>query len=348
MQKTKTITRGIERESNIELLRILAMFMVLVVHADFFAIGTPTTNDVLSNPLNAFTRILIEGWAIGCVNIFILISGWFGIQPKLKSFCSFIFQCIFFITGIYLLFSVFSLTNFDIQGIKNCLLLTKWYWFIKAYICLYILSPMLNAFIEHSTKKKYSILLVAFYIFQSVFGCFFNSVEWFTGGYSTISFIGLYLLAAYVRKYKPRFATWNKKVDCTIIVGMVALFTFFSYGSLHWEHPIVNIMLMYTNPIVVIMALYYLLLFSKMHFKNKIINWIAASSFAVFLFHLNHSITDSYFIPLIRHVYTTTSGLLCIVSICAVLIAIFVIAILIDQIRIFLWNLIRHLCPNYL
>lgn len=32
-----------ERESNIELLRLLAMFLVLVVHADFFFIGSTNT-----------------------------------------------------------------------------------------------------------------------------------------------------------------------------------------------------------------------------------------------------------------------------------------------------------------
>jgi len=51
MQETKI------RESNFELLRIIAMFMVLVLHADFQALGEPTRADIISSPLTSSLKV---------------------------------------------------------------------------------------------------------------------------------------------------------------------------------------------------------------------------------------------------------------------------------------------------
>ena len=85
-----------ERLSNIELLRIVAMLFVLIVHSDFVALGTPSTNDCMESGIASFTRIFLETLSYVCVNVFVLISGWFGIKPSKKGFCNFIFQCFFF------------------------------------------------------------------------------------------------------------------------------------------------------------------------------------------------------------------------------------------------------------
>ena len=39
------------RQSNIEILRIIAMFLVLVVHSDFVSLGYPTLEQLFANPL---------------------------------------------------------------------------------------------------------------------------------------------------------------------------------------------------------------------------------------------------------------------------------------------------------
>ena len=79
-----------------ELLRVVAMFMVLVLHADFLALGAPDVNLVHQEPLFAFGQYFFEALSIGCVDLFVLLSGWFGIKPKWSGFCNFIFQCLFF------------------------------------------------------------------------------------------------------------------------------------------------------------------------------------------------------------------------------------------------------------
>lgn len=83
------------RQSNIELLRIISMLMVLLVHANFFSLGKPTVEEVIEQPIDASLRVLFECVCIPCVDIFVLISGWFGIKANKKGLCNFLFQVAF-------------------------------------------------------------------------------------------------------------------------------------------------------------------------------------------------------------------------------------------------------------
>jgi surface polysaccharide O-acyltransferase-like enzyme len=189
-----------ERQSNIELLRIIAMFLVMVVHANVFSLGLPTYYEYSNAPISSFTRILIESLAIVSVNVFVLISGWFGIHPSLKGFAKFIFQCLFFSIGIYLISVIVNHSSLSMKGLAECLFLTQKQWFIKAYIALYILSPILNVFVEQASKQQLRKTILFFYAFQTIYG-FTNAAAFIVYGYSTFSFIGLYLLARYVNTY---------------------------------------------------------------------------------------------------------------------------------------------------
>lgn len=79
------------RQSNMELLRLLAMFFVLALHANATAIQVPTADDIQAAPLSSFTRIFLEQATVVAVDVFVLISGWFGIRPTLKGAGNFAF-----------------------------------------------------------------------------------------------------------------------------------------------------------------------------------------------------------------------------------------------------------------
>lgn len=67
-------TKSFSRLSNMELLRIISMILILVIHADFYSV-----------PYSVPRWFVVEGADAG-VNCFILISGYFGIHQKWKSF----------------------------------------------------------------------------------------------------------------------------------------------------------------------------------------------------------------------------------------------------------------------
>ena len=158
-----------QRESNIELLRIVAMFLVLIVHADFFALGAPSHSEIKANLLDSSLRVFFQSLSIACVDIFVFISGWFGIKPKVKGVSAYIFQCLFFLIGIYAVTLIVGWSTLSIQGIRGCFAATSLNWFIKAYLLLYILSPVLNAFVETTSRKQFKVILIAFYLFQFIY-----------------------------------------------------------------------------------------------------------------------------------------------------------------------------------
>lgn len=51
------------------------MFMVMMLHVNFLALGKPSVEDAGSAPLATFTRILFEVMSVGSVDLFVLISG---------------------------------------------------------------------------------------------------------------------------------------------------------------------------------------------------------------------------------------------------------------------------------
>ena len=46
------------------------MFLILIVHADYFSIGAPTIGDIQKEPVDAFLRVFFEAISIVCVNIY--------------------------------------------------------------------------------------------------------------------------------------------------------------------------------------------------------------------------------------------------------------------------------------
>ncbi len=100
----------------------------------------------------------------------------------------------------------------------------------------------------------------------------------------------------------------------------------------------------YVNPLVIISALCLLLLFNGLHIKSKFVNWCAASSFAIYLFHTNPNLCSPYFRQTIVKLYNGFEGLECLLMIFLYLVAVSVTAILIDQIRKVLWNVIAKRC----
>ena len=323
-----------QRESNFELLRIIAMFMVLALHANFFAIGGPDIDDFHSSSLSASTRLLLEMMSIVSVNVFVMISGWFGIKPSLKGFANFLFQCLFFLVGIYAVGLLSGYVSLSAKGVASCLTLSSGYnWFIRAYLGLYVLSPILNTFLQHCSKRQLEYVLISFYTFQTIYGVI-GCVNFISNGYSTFSFIGLYLLSRYLRLYgmainKSGVAIYAGSVLCNCLL----------YYALTYFHITRIDAIGYANPLVVMGAMGLIMWTAQLRIQSsRLINFIAASSFAVYLLHTNPNICYAFFRPLMISLYEHFDGLVCLSVEFVVLLLIFALAVLLDQPRKWLWN----------
>lgn len=263
------------RLSNMELLRIASMFLVLVVHANFFSLGWVLKDDLMHAPIDASLRLFFQSISIVCVNVFILLSGWFGIRPRLKSFLGFIFQCYFFVFSIYICSIILGISDLSISALKNCILLkdANVSWFVYSYIFLYLLSPILNTYINNTTDKQLLKFVVLFFLFQTFLGWMFNSASFFSNGYSPISFIGLYMLARLISRKEIHISAGT----CICIYFLISIIITIIAAALCWLDCNIGFLLLdklysYINPLVIASSVFLLLFFSKIHFKSLFIN----------------------------------------------------------------------------
>lgn len=339
-----------ERSSNFELLRILAMILVLIVHV-LICLPRPTTAFVIAEPFKAISFYFTDAISIVCVNVFILISGWFGINLKVQRLCILLFQVFFFAIIIWggLIFIAPS-KYINLQSFTTILMLNSSdYWFIKSYLGLYLLSPILNIFVENVSQKYYRNILILLYSFQTIYGWFsIDGAAWIAGGYSAFSFICLYLLGRYIKKYGDaitvgryfRIRSLSKGNLLLLFLSIAFLLTFLAYTVTYIGIPIEGRLFTYTNPLVILESIVLVLLFSKIKFKSSIINRIAFSCLAIYLLHGNELILRPYYGKWIAQWYSCETTTNFIVRTSFLILAVFIMAISLDQIRLVLSKII--------
>lgn len=334
-----------------ELLRIIAMLLVMVVHANFRALPIPTAAGISAEPVSKLLMFFTEAVSVIAVDLFVLLSGWFGISPKAKRLGELLFQVLFFglfAIGVCALFAPERLENTPFYGSalsRLFMLGENDYWFVKTYVALYLISPILNTFIENASKRQVATVLIAFYVFQSIFGWMFDSTRWFAAGYSLPSFAALYMLARYMRMYPIKLWQRSKWFDAGVYAAYVVFLTVAMFfikkagmkgGALYF----------YSCPLVILAAMHFVLFFSKLKpFTSKVINWIAISAFAIYLTH-SSSFIGYFYDKWILGWFNTEPRFTFIIYTAALIVAVFVASILIDKVRIALWNLVLKLIDN--
>lgn len=359
MQLTSLNIRGGKtRQSNFELLRIVAMLLVLVVHADFFSIGIPGTQDIQTHPVSSAMRFVTQSLALVCVNLFIFISGYFRIRLKKRSILNFLFMVLFWraiVIALYMAapalwpvepnFSRFGLIKMIVPGYDD--------WFVESYIILMFLSPIINSYLDSQSPGHIWRFAIAYCAFQFTASWALETYPQFIHGYSALSFIGLYVLGAAVRAKAP--LPKGHAVKClgsylalSVFAAIAAMFAIRHVGSTTPAGNIVDRMFGAYNGVPIVAASLALFLFFKqLSFSSRIINTIAASAFAVYLFHMH---------PLVRPVYAYvcqtlfnnygTWEYLAMVSL--FIISVFAVSILVDFIRRWLWSLLAPKCEMLL
>lgn len=336
-----------DRQSNFEALRLLCMIMVLNLHS-FHG---------WQNGCGVWQAIdfLRESSSICAVDCFILISGYFGIKWKFKSFFNLVFQVFFYSVGIYLFAVAFGIVAWDVKSLLvrfTCLSANSW-GFVVSYIILYFCSPLLNAFAEKLTVRELFVYCIVFILALNIVS--------FTAG-SAFTYAVVYLIGRLLRKVNIS----DQKVHAgrcywvmTLVIFILVYVVLFKIAHIHngdiiGKRPLGSIGYDYASPLVILQAVALFSVFAKWKFKSKIINWCASSAFAIFLIHMHPSIkqigylsfTQSlYELPVLKHI----SLLLLLITV------VFTGSILIDKLRIgvsnacyaFISVILRHIPRKY-
>ena len=146
--------RMVKRDNGLDFLRIICMLLVTFSHV--FTHGGLINDRLLPGMANWFLGNLLYPFTLVAVNCFVLLSGYFQCTSrfKLKRVVSTWVQVVVYSVGMYiaakLLFGGFSVSTL----LKSALpVVTDQYWFITAYLLMYMVSPFLNCMIRAMGKR---------------------------------------------------------------------------------------------------------------------------------------------------------------------------------------------------
>lgn len=283
-----------ERQSNMELLRLLCMFGIVLHH---FIVHYWVNTSLVTDAHSVALAKTADAICYCAVTVFVLISGYFGIKPSVKSFASFYLQCGFYNGLLYFIGMVLQVGRVGkwmlVDGeLWKCFLMpfthSPWWWFILAYVCLYLLSPILNAAVEQMSRRQFFGALVSLAAVNIYFG-FFNDMERMMvnpNGYNVMQLLFIYAIGRFISKYWDcqKYSRWIYAVLFLVPTMVIASINIFISPDVICRYRILDTY-PYNHPLVMLGAIGLFLLFTTFQFYNKVINWFAASTLSIYLIH---------------------------------------------------------------
>lgn len=273
------------------------MLMILNLHSFY-----PPSQIKGINSLLLFDYIR-EATSIIGPNLFVLLSGYFGIRWKREKFFWLIFECLFFVLIIYgasVLLGHTDLTLINLFRRFN-VIPYRTYWFVSDYILLYIMAPVLNSFVDNSKIGKLKLFIMLFFFFQFYYSIF--SEKDYQAGYSLVSFMGIYLIGRYIKLMEGKNRSLNKGVMTYVFLSLLLILIIAIYSLMiryfgHKDHVFTVTKMIgglsYNNPAVIILSILVFLFFKKIKFYCRIINWVGMSTLSVYLFHRSPDVKEYY------------------------------------------------------
>lgn len=330
-----------ERNSNFEILRIIAMFMIIIHHLAYHSQFNFPYNEITFNRL--WIQFIQIGGEVG-VNVFVLITGYFMLNHsfKIEKVLKLWFEVLFYSIVIYVLMCLIGRETFTIVGLVSSFMpisREKW-WFASSYIILYILSPYINILITNISKKVYKKLLIICFVMWVIFPTFlFTSF----GSNNVMWFIYLYLLAGYIKKYEDElgvvvdfsFSKWFMTSIAIYILTFLSALLIDIVGLSNYNIAKCATHFYGKNQLPILMiSLCLFMAFKKLEIRtNKFINKVALTTFGVYLIHDNPAMRGFIWNDLFKTYLYSDSRYLIIYSI-VVAFVIYIVCSIIDFVRI--------------
>ena len=324
-----------QRNSSIELLRIIAMFMILmhhfVVHNGYDELNLPL------GPERIFFQLVMAGSGKVGVVIFFSISAWFfldreqTIKSNLKRVWIMERELLFWSLALMMFYLVFDRADLGPKLMVRSLvpLSTGIWWYATAYAIFLMLLPFLSKGLK-VLSREYHLALAATVLVIWGLTSFIPGMIGINDGF--FGFIYLFILISAYKWYMEPFTTRQVWLMIGTGLGFFLLYTCASitlsllgydmgiYITGDWKLP------------VIMVGFGMFLLFDRVTFHNRTINRIAQSAFAVYLITDYAASRKLFWVKLfnLQDLYQQPFAIL---QILGILLTIYAICILIDFAR---------------
>lgn len=332
------------RSSNLELYRIICMLMIVahhyVVNSGLSSMGEPLTTDFTSG--NSIFLTLFGAWGKTGINCFVMITGYFMCTSKItaRKFVKLMAQIYFY---KLMLFPIFLMSGYETSSAQRIIKLIMPFWgisdgFTSCFIVFWLTIPFLSILVSSMNRRQHELLLLLLLSVYTLLGSVptfnikFNYITWFAVIFFIASYIRLYPHQIYEKK---NIWGWISFLSVCLAVSSILMLRMFFGERVGMGYMFVSD----CNKIfAVLIAVSSFLWFKNMNIKySKIINAFGAGTFGVFLIHANSDAMRTWLwsdmVDSVGHYFCLNTVDLIFYSTVVVL-AIFVICNLIDQLRI--------------
>lgn len=326
-----------DRNSSIELLRIILMGFILIWHTFVHGAGLSRIATLTDWGPKYIDELLLCSVVCIAVNCYIFISGYYGIKFTWRGFFNLIYTALFYSVSISLLTYLFSPISLSKEWIfyMLCPLTGYVWWFFSCYVILYLLSGLINSTLEQITQRQFISILIGIYTFLYLYHLILGKIGGVPIGQICL-FIFIYAIGRYAAKFKlgiienkPLFI-WACATICLILLIL------FAFLCPKLPHSIIWYIYTNGNPLLIISAAAFFFLFKKYKFINKILNSLSVSTLSIYLitdyYLVRNTINNQLYMWYNKNLLLYLGAVLLIICAC----------IIIDRVRIFTFNRLQY------
>jgi hypothetical protein len=299
-----------KRQTNFELLRIVAMLLVVTMSFVWNAGLSLKLTDMV-NAYNLFGTAL-EALCVGAANAFVILTGYFMVKARFqfRRFFRLLCQVLFYTLLIPLVLALWGLPLVAEEGTFGAIayilpISTGHYWFITAYVPLYLISPFLNTAFEKIPPKQTGRILIIMLALNSGVKSFVPfSLQADDIGYGFVWFVCLYLTGAYIRIYGVPILEKKGRGLLLYLSSAALIFAckmagYYFYGTSGLSKYFYEIPFQYNFLFAYLAAVGLFAAFAQCIIKEgraaTVIRWVAPLVLGVYLLTMNVDVRDNWY-----------------------------------------------------
>lgn len=323
------------RQSCFELLRLISMFYIVLYHfLRWFVQDNP-----LHQNLKAFWLPLHVG-----VVCFVLISGYFRIKPSSRGFIKLVLMVLVYsLPGM--VWEIRNASNWHDVVHSFMFISHTNYWFVRTYIGLYLLSPLMNSFFDHSSAKARWYMLLVTGIISVYLGCF-AKYHLYEDGKNLVNFLLLYqlgqMLSMYSNRWK-RIELW-KLLSAYVLLNVILVLGYYKSMGTYWGELLWRNSYPYNSPVLIINAILLFVIIGHLSFTSSALNCWSAGVFAIYLIHGNFPLFTDIQRNIVSSVFPYANNYLMFIGMLVVMaLVVMLLCLLINKLLSPIWKLSNSL-----
>ena len=238
---------------------------------------------------------------------FVLISGYFHIRPSVKGAVKLLLPPIFFFSIPNVIATACGADIGFFGGVKSLLFLSQSpYWFIRTYLYLFLISPILNKYLDEC-DTRHKIVLICILAFIAVIEGLLGDPS-LKDGKNLPMFMLVYVVGDFLRdkqcvvdkiKILHLSLGWVIFNICLVVIWMLI-------RNVIWGKVLWHLCFPYNSPLLIINSIWFFMIFSRLTLNSTKINAMAASVFSIYILQ-GQPILRTYLInPLLSYIYHGT------------------------------------------